>query len=67
MVEKYSAYSAMTEGKSWGKTELHMMVPEFSTEPQQNLEVFSSQSGEKGAVPGATQGDFNSSKEHKQL
>lgn len=57
----------MSGRKSRGKTELYMMVPEFSTEPQQDLEAHRSQSGKEGAVPRGIQGDFNSSREHKQL
>lgn len=69
-MEKYSvvqAYIAMTEGKSSGKTELYMTVPEFSTEPQQDLKALSSQPGDERVVPRATQSDLNSSGEHKQL
>lgn len=47
---KYSvgqADAAKAEGKSRYKTELYMMAPEFSTEPQQDQEALSSQPGDE--------------------
>lgn len=44
-------YPAVTGGKSRGKTELYVMIPEFSTEPQQDLEALRSQLDEEGSVP----------------
>lgn len=60
-------YPAATGGKSRGKTELYVMIPEFSTEPQQDLEALRSQLDEEGSVPRGIQGDFNSSREHSNL